>query len=105
MQAGRHARGARLLGRHACACWEVLAFSGRFDVARLTEALHGEGSDDPLGAFRDDEVAKEERRRLHHNKAEAIARFNEGERLDRAAWSSLRRAARRLRFVGEEVRG
>ena len=67
--------------------WEVLAFSGRFDVDMLTQALHAELTDDPLQICRDrpghEEVSKEERRRLHHAKAEAIARYNEGERLAR----------------------
>ena len=60
--------------------WEVLAFSGRFDVDWLTQALqadHSEGRD----AAVPEEALRQQRRRLHHQKAEAIARYNEGERL------------------------
>ena len=65
--------------------WEVLAFSGRFDIDMLLEAFQ----QDDLSIGADTEppaviLAKQEtRRRLHHAKAEAIARYKEGARLHR----------------------
>jgi hypothetical protein len=79
--------------------WEVLAFSGRFDVDMLTQALHAEPSEPPAH----DEVMKEERRRLHHDKAEAISRYNEGERLARYRQELLRGGATQPADQGQEV--
>ena len=63
--------------------WEVLAFSGRFDVDMLRQALHAEPSDETAEPPAHDPESQEQRRRLHHDKAEAKARYNEGQRLAR----------------------
>ena len=61
----------------------MLAFSGRFDVDMLTQALNNAPSDGSAEPPACAEVSHEQRRRLHHDKAEAIARYNEGARLAR----------------------
>ena len=53
--------------------WEVLAFFGRFDVGRLLEALHAEATNETAEPPAHDEVSQQNRLRLHHQKAEAIA--------------------------------
>ena len=45
----------------------------------------------------------EQRRRLHHDKAEARARYNEGQRLDRRRDALLRRGAPQPGSHGQEV--
>ncbi len=63
--------------------WEVLSFTGRFDVATLEKALHKDKDEATTPAPPTDEAAVQHRIRLHHAKAEAIARYKEGERLAR----------------------
>ena len=63
--------------------WEVLAFSARFDVEMLREALHAEKKDDAAEPPAPDLDSQRRRRQLHHEKAEARARYNEGQRLAR----------------------
>ena len=83
--------------------WEVLAFSGRFDVDMLRRALHVEPSDEAAEPPARDEVSHEQRRRLHHDKAEAIARYNEGERLARHRQELQRRGASQPASHDQEV--
>ena len=65
--------------------WEVLAFSGRFDIPMLLQALHqadtyaDAGIEPPAVCLR----SWEQRAQLHHDKAEAVARYREGARLHR----------------------
>ena len=65
--------------------WEVLAFSGRFDTEMLLAALHqddgysGAAIEPPAVSLR----SWEQRAQLHHAKAEAVARYEEGARLNR----------------------
>ena len=70
----------------------MLAFSGRFDAKALQEAVYREPSDDAAeqyaSAFKS--VQRSRNFQLHHRKAEAKARFNEGEWLHRH-WELLRR--------------
>ena len=73
--------------------WEVLAFSGRFDVEMLVQALYNQPSGETAEPADRDQVSDEQRRRLHHDKAEAIARYNEGNRLAKLREASLREAA------------
>ena len=61
--------------------WEVLAFSGRFEVEMLVQALYNQPSGETAEPADRDQVSDELRRRLHHEKAEAIARYLEGSRI------------------------
>ena len=65
--------------------WELLAFSGRFDVDMLLEGLvHDELIVDEATEPRAVTLVSQETRcRLHHEKAEAVARYQEGARLNR----------------------
>ncbi len=63
--------------------WEMIVFTGRFDVNWLERALRTEAVDAPAGPVTGDDATKEHRLRLHHAKAEAIARYKEGARLAR----------------------
>ena len=69
--------------------WEVLAFSGRFDVRYLTQALHVQSEEEPR-AQEPQPLMERVPASLHHEKAEAIARHKEGERLNRR-WQELER--------------
>ena len=60
--------------------WEVLVFSGRFDVEALTEAL-GNGDEEEPRVQERQPLMERRSARLHHEKAEAIARYKEGERI------------------------
>ena len=60
--------------------WEVLTFTGRFDVDMLRQAIqsdHTANTEPPA----EDSEEKQRRRSLHHAKAEAKAKYNEGRRL------------------------
>ena len=61
----------------------MLAFSGRFDVEMLYRAVRSTPTDETEQPPGRAEASQEKRRRLHHNKAEAIARHKEGLRLAR----------------------
>ena len=63
------------------AIWEVLAFSGRFDPGWLEQALRGETDDETAEPSAPDEASRQNNIRLHHETAEAIARYKEGLRL------------------------
>ena len=69
--------------------WEVLAFSGRFDVRYLTQALHVQPEEEPR-VQEPQPLMERLPASLHHEKAEAIARHKEGERLNRR-WQELER--------------
>ncbi len=73
--------------------WELLAFTGRFDVRWLERALHAESDDASTPSNPRDEASHQHRLRLHHAKAEAIVRFKEGERLARHRASLQSRGA------------
>ena len=63
--------------------WEVLAFSGRFEVQMLVDLLHNQRDGETAEPADREQVSDEERRRLYYEKAEAIARHIEGSRLAR----------------------
>ena len=63
--------------------WEVLAFSGRFEVPMLVDALSNQRDGETAEPADREQASDEERRRLYHEKAEAIARHIEGSRLAR----------------------
>ena len=65
------------------AIWEVLAFSGRFDPGCLEQALRNETDDEIAESSAPDEASRRNNIRLHHETAEAVARYKEGLRL---AW-------------------
>ena len=67
--------------------WEVLVFSGRFDVATLTRALDNANEDEPRVQERPPRVSA----RLRQEKAEAIALHKEGARIWRR-WHWLQNA-------------
>ena len=69
--------------------WEVLLFSGRFDVRFLSQALHNQSEEEPR-AQEPQPLMEKIPASLHHEKAEAIARHKEGERLNRR-WQELQR--------------
>ena len=69
--------------------WEVLAYSGRFDVQYLSQALHNQFEEEPR-AQEPQVLMERPPARLHHEKAEAIGRHKEGERLNRQ-WQELQR--------------
>ena len=73
--------------------WEVLAFSGYFHVDMLQQALHNEPKDETAVPPARGATSHEERRRLHHAKAEARARFNKGQRLARRREELMRDGA------------
>ena len=80
--------------------WEVLAFSGFFDIDMLGQALSTElGADGPPAR---DEQAQRRRRELHHAKAEARARFMEGKRLPRHRDQQQARGASQPAARGQE---
>ena len=80
--------------------WEVLAFSGVFDIDMLGQALCAElGADGPPAR---DEQAQRRRRELHHAKAEARARFMEGKRLARHRDQQQARGASQPAARGQE---
>ena len=70
--------------------WEVLVFSGRFDVEALTQAL-GNGDEDEPRVQEREPLTQRRSARLHHEKAEAIARHKEGAHIYRR-WQVLKRA-------------
>ncbi len=81
-----------------CVCgskqiWELLAFTGGFDVHWLERALHAEADNASTPPHPREEAAHQHRRRLHHAKAEAIARCTEGERRARHRAGLLSRGA------------
>ena len=76
--------------------WEVLAFTGRFDVDLLLAAVQEPDPDAEAKAAT--ESLKEVRRKLHHTKAEAKAAYNEGVRL------SNKRNARRESSASQPAR-
>ncbi len=76
-----HSHVQRLCGTEQI--WEVLAFTGRFDVTWLEKALRADADDSIAPLPLRDEAAQQHRRQLHHARAEAVARFMEGERLAR----------------------
>ena len=59
--------------------WEILAFTGLFDVKSLTDVQKNPYSDD--GAEAAPKVSREEQRSLRRAKAEARSGYNEGKRL------------------------
>ena len=64
--------------------WEILVFTGRFDVETLQAALAQRSSEQDGDAEEDTQGADQEQRRLlRHAKAEAQACYNEGRRLAR----------------------
>ncbi len=63
--------------------WAMLAFTGRFDVDRLEKSVRREANDATTTRSPRDEAAQQHRRQLHQARAEAVARFVEGERLAR----------------------
>ena len=67
--------------------WEVLVFSGRFDADTLSQAVGNANEDEP----RVQERSPRESARLHHEKAEAIARHKEGAQIWRR-WQWLQNA-------------
>ena len=62
--------------------WEMLAFTGRFDVAFLRQAVP-QKEEAPEGAEAAARVERQRRRELQHAKAEARARYKHGARLAR----------------------
>ena len=83
--------------------WEVLAFSGRFDVVMLSEALEGERREETAEPPARDAWLQGQRRLLVHCQAEANALYNEGQRL---AWhrdARWRRSAAQPASRGQEV--
>ena len=64
--------------------WEILVFTGRFDVETLEAALARRSSEQDGDAEEDTQGADQEQRRLlRHAKAEAQALYNKGRRLAR----------------------
>ena len=76
--------------------WEVLTFSGCFDVHMLQQILHKEPSDETDTR---NTRSQAEKRRLHHDKAEAVACYNEGHRLVRYREDLQRRGAAQPAFT------
>ena len=65
--------------------------------------MYNEPSDETAEPPARGEVSQEQRRRLHHDKAEAIARYNEGERLARHRAELQRRGASQPASHGQQV--
>ena len=76
--------------------WEVLAFTGRFDVCFLLAAAQEPDPDAEAKAAT--ESLTEVRRKLHHTKAEAKAAYNKGVRLP------SKRKTRRERSASQPAR-
>ena len=70
----------------------MLAFSGRFDPVVLRQTLNCEVNDETAEAPDGLQFSQEQRRRLQHQKAEAVARFKEGQQLARYREDFRRRA-------------
>ena len=61
----------------------MLAFTGRFGADMLLHTLNSGKAEQEPDIPASDSEEKQRRRRLHHAKAEAKARYNEGRRLAR----------------------
>ena len=72
------------------------------DFGRDFGRLHSEPSDGTAEPPARDEGSHEQRRRLHHDKAEAIARYNEGARLALHRQELQRRGATQPASHGQE---
>ena len=70
--------------------WEVLTFSGFFDVPMLEQLVQKQRSDE---TDTKNARSQEEKRQLHKDKAEAVARYNEAGRLVRHREDLQRRGA------------
>jgi hypothetical protein len=63
--------------------WEVLAYTGCFDVDYLRKAIQAPGAEEEPEISASASEQKQQRRALHHAKAEAKKAYKEGERLAR----------------------
>jgi hypothetical protein len=63
--------------------WEVLAYTGRFDVDYLRKAIQAPDAEEEPEISASASEQKQQRRALHHAKAEAKKAYKEGERLAR----------------------
>jgi hypothetical protein len=63
--------------------WEVLAYTGRFDVDYLRKAIQAPDAEEEPEISASASKQKQQRRALHHAKAEAKKAYKEGERLAR----------------------
>ena len=63
--------------------WDMLAFTGGFDIEFLREALHAEQRDDAPEPPAPDLDSQQRREQLVHHAAEAMGRYYEGQRLAR----------------------